>query len=90
MESNVLLIGKISNTPQIIRSGDILRMAFSVTEEKTGAVIPVIADTSRQIFERIKSGKTVEITGTSFTRKTEVNGKIKCLRSLCVQGISVS
>ncbi|MCM1524783.1 MAG: hypothetical protein NC120_10030 [Ruminococcus sp.] len=90
MESNIFLTGKISNSPQTVRNGDILRIGFSVTEKKTGAVIPVIADTSREIFERIKSGKTVEITGISFTRKAKINGKTKCLRTVLAQGISIS
>lgn len=90
MERNTFIIGKISNMPQIIRYGDIMRIIFSVTERETGKIIPVIADTSRIFYDRIKSGSTIEITGTAFTRKMTVNGKVKCQRTVLVQSFSIA
>lgn len=89
MESNVLIIGKISNTPQIVKSGEVMRIAFSVTENETGTVIPIITDTSRIILDRIKSGATIEIMGTAFTRKMTVSGKVKCQRTIWAQSFSI-
>lgn len=90
MESNTFIIGKITNTPQIIRNGDVMRIAFSVTEKETGKIIPVIADTSGNFSDRIKSGSTVEIMGTAFTRRMTVNGKVKFQRTLCAQSFYIT
>jgi|GEM_PF-5328433 len=89
MERNTFIIGKISNMPQIIRYGDIMRITFSVTERETGKIIPVIADTSRDFYDRIKSGSTIEITGTAFTRKMTVSGKVKYQRTVWAHSFSV-
>lgn len=89
MESNTFIVGKVTNTPQIIRKGDVMRIAFSVTETETGKIIPVIADTSGSFYDRIKSGSTVEITGTAFTRKMTVNGKVKFQRTVLAHSFSV-
>lgn len=90
MENNVFIIGKISNVPQIIRYGEIMRITFSVTEKDTGKIIPVIADTSRNFTERIKSGSTIEIMGTAFTRKMTVSGKVKCQRAVWAHSFSIT
>lgn len=89
MESNTFIVGKVTNTPQTIKNGEIKRIAFSVTDTETGKTVPVIADTSRIISERIKSGSTVEITGTAFTRKMTVNGKVKFQRTVLAHSFSV-
>lgn len=90
MESNVFIIGKISNMPQIIRYGDIMRITFSVTERETGKIIPVITDTSRNFSDRIKSGNSIEIMGTAFTRKITVSGKVKHLRTVWAHSFSIA
>lgn len=77
MESNIFIIGKISNTPQIIRRGEVMRIVFSVKDSETGAITPIIVDTSMNFLDRIKSGNTVEIMGTAFTRKMTVKGKVR-------------
>lgn len=89
MESNVFIIGKISNTPQIIKNGEIMRIAFSVTDSETGAVVPVIAETSRNLLDRIRGGDTVEIEGTVFTKKITVSGKARCQRTVWAHSFSV-
>lgn len=89
MESNVFIIGKISNTPQIVKSGEVMRIAFSVTDSETGAVVPVIAETSGNILDRIKGGDTVELTGTAFTKKITVSGKVRCRRTVWAHSFSV-
>ncbi len=88
MESNVLIIGKISNTPQIVKSGEGMRIVFSVADE-TGAITPIIADTSMNLSDRIKSGATIEIMGTTFTRKMTVSGKVRCQRTVWAQSFSI-
>lgn len=90
MERNTFIIGKISNMPQIVKNGEIMRIAFSVTDSETGAVIPIFFDTSANMYDRIKSGKTVEITGRAFTRKMTVNGKVKCQRTVLAQSFSIA
>ena len=89
MESNTFIVGKVTNTPQIIRNGDVMRIAFSVTETETGKIIPVIADTSRSFYDRIKSSSTIEITGTACTRKMTVSGKVKFQRTVLAHSFSV-
>lgn len=89
MERNTFIIGKISNMPQIIKNGDIMRITFSVAERETGKIIPVIADTSRNFYDRIKSGSTIEIMGTAFTRKMTVSGKVKHQRTVWAHSFSV-
>lgn len=89
MESNTFIVGKVTNTPQTIRNGDVMRIAFSVTETETGKIIPVIADTSRNFYDRIKSGSTIEIMGTAFTRKMTASGKVKFQRTVLTHSFSV-
>ena len=90
MESNVFIIGKISNTPQIIRRGEVMRIAFSVADSETGAITPIIVDTSMNFLDRIKSGNTIEIMGTAFTRKMTVKGKVRCRRIVRAQSFSIA
>lgn len=89
MESNVLIIGKISNTPQIVKSGEVMRIAFSVVDSETGSITPIIVDTSMNLFDRIKSGSTIEIMGTAFTKKMTVSGKVRCQRTIWAQSFSI-
>lgn len=90
MESNVLIIGKISNTPQIVKSGEVMRIGFSVADSETGAITPIIVDTSMNLIDRIKSGSTVEIMGTAFTKKITVSGKVRCQRTILAQSFSIA
>lgn len=89
MESNVLIIGKISNTPQIVKSGEVMRIAFSVADSETGAITPIIVDTSMNLIDRIKSGSTIEVMGTAFTKKMTVSGKVRCQRTILAHSFSI-
>ncbi len=88
MENNIFIVGKVANTPQIINRGEIVRITFSVTESGTGNTFPVIADTSKILSERIKSGGKIEIVGTLFTRKIKENGKTKYVKAVYLNSFS--
>lgn len=82
MENNIFIVGKVTDNPQIINKGEVVRIAFPVTENGTGNVFPVIADTTKILSERIKRGAKIEIVGTLFTRKIKESGKTKYLKTV--------
>ncbi len=88
MENNIFIVGKVANTPQIINRGEIVRITFSVAENGTEKTFPVIADTSKILSERIKSGGKIEIVGTLFTRKIKENEKTKYVKTVYLNSFS--
>ncbi len=88
MENNIFIVGKVANTPQIINRGETVRITFSVAESGTGNIFPVIADTSKILSERIKSGEKIEIVGTLFTRKIKKSGKTKYVKTVYLNSFS--
>lgn len=88
MENNIFIVGKVTDNPQIINKGEVVRITFSVIENGTEKTFPVIADTSKILSERIKSGGKIEIVGTLFTRKIKESGKTKYLKTVYLNSFS--
>ena len=89
MENNIIVIGKISNFPQTIRKVETSDIIFSVTESGTNSTVQIIAHDNDILYERIKSGDTVEIVGTAFTKKISINGNAKCVRAVRANSICI-
>lgn len=89
MENNTVVIGKISNTPRTIRNVETSDIIFSITESGTNSTVQIIAHGNDVSYKRIKSGDTVEIVGTAFTKKISINGNVKCVHAVRANSICI-